>query len=68
MVRTCVEERCWVYREQGAEDGAARQEEMSSLKDVVEGSRLRRFRHAWRRGAGYIGNRVLKVELPGKRK
>ena len=30
--------------------------------------RLRRFGHVWSRDAGYIGRRMLKMELAGKRK
>ncbi len=30
------EERCWVYREQGAEDGAGRQKEKRKAKEEVQ--------------------------------
>lgn len=31
-------------------------------------ARSRWLRHVWRRDAGYIARRVLKMELPGKKK
>ena len=37
MVWTCAEERCWLYWERDAEDGAARQEEKRRTKEEVYG-------------------------------
>lgn len=36
------------------------------LEDKVREIRLRRFGHVQRRHSGYIGLRMLKMELPGK--
>lgn len=35
MVWTCVEERCWLYWEKDAEDGAARREEKRRFMEMV---------------------------------
>lgn len=35
MVWTCVEERCWLYWEKDAEDGAARPEEKRRFMEMV---------------------------------
>ena len=36
--------------------------------EKTRGARLRWYRHALRKDDGYIGRRMLRMELPGKRK
>ena len=42
--------------------------QVGQFGDKAKEAKLRWFRHVRRRDAGYIGRRMLKMELPGKRK
>ena len=41
---------------------------MRRLGDKLREARLRWYGHVWRRDAGYIGKRVLAMDIPGRRR
>ena len=41
---------------------------IAKLGDKLRGARLRWYGHVKRRTEGYVGRRVLKMEVPGKRR
>lgn len=71
MVWTRTEEGCWIglYREQYGEDGVVRHKKEKTKDNVNIYSKNRHPGiHVQRIGAGYIRNRVLRMELSGKRR